>query len=452
MIPLSHRMTLLIAAWCGLTLLAGCSDDEEKVSTSQPDLAQVVDEEDGTPVAGIKVVAMDPRSNLPLADPVVSGTDGFCNFGQLPGENHHLLVFGGVDYRVHAVPDIWYGTKDAQTLADRGSVFPSPLTPFGGNIKSTPATPAVALVRKIFPDSLPRIAGRVVAAGTGAPLGRVFVSLSPYLSGYQGETAPSDDVTLADGEFSVSQIPFGVDSQSENIFQIEPLRFTRQGYRPLIWSYDPPNGSENVDIGGVTITLEPLAPEDTGSISGMILRDGLPVADIVVGLGIADLLGKEKSGPGMPGWAGVTDQEGRYTIANLSTGTYILRPGFPLGDGVFFPNQPGNIPGYVESGHETLAPDLFVLHEIEPLNPAHGHTVGTPPDSLFWTAVPGATYYEVRFDRGVLPLTHTNAIEMPESLPISPGLHYWSVLAANESDEILGATQIKAVFRLLPQN
>jgi len=450
MIPLGHRMTLLAAAWCGLTLLAGCSDDEEKVPLSQPDMVQVVDEEDGTPVAGVKVVVMDPRSNLPVADPLVSGADGFCNFGRLPGDDHHLLVFGGVDYRVHAVPDFCFGTKDAPTLANQGSVFRSPLAPVGEILKSTPITPAVALVYKILPDSLPRIAGRVVTEVTGAPLGRVFVSLSPFLSGYQGETAPSDDVTLADGEFSVSKIRFGLDPQTGNLIQIEPLRFTRQGYRPLIWKYDSPHGSQNVDISGVTITMELLAPEDTGSISGKILRDSLPVADIVVGLGVAEMPGQEKTGPGMTGWAAVTDQEGRYTIADLPTGTYILRPGYPLGDGVIFPSQPGDILEYVESGHETQAPDLFVLHEIEPLSPAPGHTVGTPPDSLFWTAVPGASYYEVRFDRGVLPLTNTNAIEIPESLTISPGLHYWSVLAANESHEILGATQIRAVFRLLP--
>jgi len=218
----------------------------------------------------------------------------------------------------------------------------------------------------------------------------------------------------------------------------------------LIWKYDPPHGSENVDIGGITITMEPLAPEDTGAISGKILRNRQPVANVVVGLGVAEMPGQEKTGPGMPGWAAVTDQEGRYTIANLPTGTYILQPGYPLGDDVFFPSQPGNIPWHVEAGQETQAFDLVVLHEIEPMSPVHGRTVGTPPDSLFWTAVPGATYYEVRFDRGVLPLTNTNAIELPESLIISPGLHFWSVMAVKDQIEVVGATQIQAVFRLNP--
>ena len=137
-------------------------------------------------------------------------------------------------------------------------------------------------------------------------------------------------------------------------------------------------------------------------------------------------------------------------IADLPAGTYILRPGFPLSDGAFFPSQPGNIPWQVDVGQEIQAHDLVVLHEIEPLNPAHGLTLATPPDSLFWTAVLGATSYQVRFDRGVLPLTDTNAIEIPETLTISPGLHYWDVLATNDLDEILGATQIRSVFRFSP--
>lgn len=451
MTPFTHRMTLLVAVGCMLSPLSGCSDDEEKVPTSQPDLVQVLDAEDYTPAAGVKIVVMDPRSNLPLADPLVSGSDGYCNFGQLPDQDRRLLVFGGFNYRVHAVPSTWPGTKAAPAFSDRGHLVRSPLAPAGDAHKSDPVMVMVAQVLKILPDSLPRIQGRVVDAVTSAPLGRVFVSLSPYLSGYQGETAASDDVTLADGDFSVSQITFGIDHQSGNMFQIDPLRFTREGYRPVIWKYDPPNGSLNVDISGVTITMEPLGPGDTGSISGRILRHGLPVTGVVVGLGVADILKQAKAGPGLPGWTAVTDQEGRYTITNLPTGTYVLRPGYPLGDGIYFPTtQPGNLPGYVEAGHETQAPDLVVLHEIEPLNPANGQTVATPPDSLFWTEVPGATYYEVRFDRGVLPVTETNAIEIPESLTVNPGLHYWNVVAANDQDEVQGSTQIQAVFRYTP--
>jgi hypothetical protein len=304
-------------------------------------------------------------------------------------------------------------------------------------------------VRKVPPDSLPRIAGRIVDASSGNPLGQVFVSMSPYLTGYQGNTAASDDVTFNDGLFSVSQIPFRVDLESGNLIQVNPLRFTRHGYRPVIWSYDSPNGSDNVDISGVKIPMTPIDSGDNGSISGRIMRDGLPAEGIAVGLGVVDLLVTEKAGSGMPGWAAVTDQDGRYTIGELPAGTYVLQPGFPLADGAFFPNQSGNVPRKVDPGQAIDAGDLMVLHEINPHSPSHGRELTIPPTFLDWTDVPGAKSYEVHFDRGILPPTKTSRIDLPESLVISPGLHDWSVFAVNENSELIGTTQIQSIFRLL---
>ncbi len=445
-----HRPRLLAAAWCGLVLLAGCGDDQEKVPTTQPDLVQAVDEADGSPVAGIKIVVMDPWSNLPVAGPLVSGIDGICNFGHLPGDDHRLLVFGGVDYQVHALPDFWSWTRGVPVPGARGGLFQSPLSPVATVGHSVPVAPVEVLVRKVIPDSLPRISGRVVEAGSGAPLGQVFVGMSPYLSGYQGQTWPSDDVTGEDGNFSVSQILFAMNPDSGNLTQLIPLIFTRHDYRPVIWSYDPPHGSQDVDISGITIVMTPFDGCDQGAISGRLLRDGLPAAGIAVGLGVFDSSGLEKGGVGMPGWAAVTGQDGRFTIPNLPAGTYLLQPGFPLADGAYYPGQTGNVPLKVEAGQVIDTGDLIVLHEIEPQAPPHGFALDASPTSLHWTAVPGAKYYEVRFDRGVLPLTFTNSIELPESFIIRPGLHVWYVLAGNEEDELVGVMQIQAVFRLLP--
>ena len=423
------RRFLLVTAWCGLAGLAGCSWDDEIIIVVTPDQVRVLDEADGQPVAGIKVVMMDPHANVPVAGPVMSRADGYCPFDVEPSGAYRFLVFGGVDYRVHSLPDYWYGFKEKTS--------------------SPPVTLVGIQVRKVMPDSLPRIAGQIVDALSGNPLGQVFVSLSPYLTGYQGDTAASDDVTFNDGFFSVSQILFGMDSGTGNLFQINPLRFTRHGYRPVIWSYEPPHGSENLDISDVTITMMPVDSGDNGSISGRVMRDGLPVEGVAVGLGVVDLPVLEKAGAGLSGWAAVTDQDGRYTIGELPAGTYLLQPGFPLADGVFFPNQPGNVPRKVEPGQAVDAGDLIVLHEIEPQWPTHGWRLDIPPTTLEWFAVPGATSYEVSFDRGILPSTETSWIELPESLEITPGLHVWSVFAVNSNSELIGATQIQSVFRLL---
>jgi len=281
------RRLLPVAVWCGLALLAGCSDENKITIVVTPDQVRVMDEADGRPVAGIKVVMMDPQSNLPVAGPVMSREDGYCPFDVEPSGAHRFLVFGGVDYRVHSLPDYWYGSKEKTS--------PSP-----------PITLVTIQVRKVLPDSLPRIAGRIVDASSGNPLGQVFVSMSPYLTGYQGNTAASDDVTFGDGFFSVSQIPFAVDPESGNLIQINPLRFTRHGYRPVIWSYDSPNGSDNVDISGVTITMRRIDSGDNASISGRIMRDGLPAEGVVVGLGVVDLPVMEKAGPRSPTRTAIT--------------------------------------------------------------------------------------------------------------------------------------------------
>ena len=422
------RRLFPIAVWCGLALLAGCSDDDAIIIVVTPDQVRVLDEADGQPVAGIKVVMMDPQANVPVAGPVMSREDGNCPFDIEPSGSHRFLVFGGVDYRVHSLPDYWYGTK--------GKSAPSP-----------PVTVAEIRVHKVAPDSLPRIAGLIVDASSGTPLGQVFVSLSSYLTGYQGNTSASDDVTVNDGLFSVSQIPFAMDSETGNLDQVNPLLFTRHGYRSIIWSYDPPNGSDNVDISGVTIAMTPIDSGDNGSISGRLMRDGLPAEGIAVGLGVVDLPVTEKAGAGLPGWAAVTDQDGRFTIGELPAGTFYLQPGFPLADGTFYPNQPGNIPRKVDPGQAVDVGDLIVLHEIEPRWPTHGRRLSIPTTYLDWTDVPGAKSYEVRFDRGILPLADISWIDLPESLVITPGLHVWSVLAIDSKSEIIGATQIQAVFR-----
>ncbi len=195
--------------------------------------------------------------------------------------------------------------------------------------------------------------------------------------------------------------------------------------------------------------MEPVTAEDEGSLSGTIMRDGLPAAGIVVGLGVVAVPGKDKAGPAMTGWTAVTDTEGNYTIAGLPAGVYLLRPGYQLGDGVFFPSQAGNMPWQVNQSEEVRVDDLVVLHEITPVNPGHGHTVYARPDSLFWTPVPGATSYEVSIDGTTLPWATTNAIEVPQSLLLNPGLHYWTVLAIKDQSEVVGATELQPIFRVV---
>ena len=443
-------LMVLAANFCWLAPLTGCSSDTDEKPTVTFSSVRVVDEEDAEPVADIKVILMDPRFNVPVAGPFISGADGLVHMGVLPQTDLSLLVFCGVGYLVHSLPG--YGTWN-QAAPPSGGSGPSPLTLMMPGSDSGLTPPDVLRdiqVRRTFPDSLPRIAGQVVDLVSGIPLNQVFVGLSPFLTGYNGDTGPDDDVTGTDGEFSVSQIPFGKDPGTGNIIQISPLRFTRHGYRPAIWKFDAPNGSDNLDISGVKIEMEWIGMEYfRGVITGVLMRDGLPAEGIVVGLGVVDQPAASKAGPGMPGWVEVTDELGRFIFGQLPSGTYLLQPGFALGDGVFFPPQPGSNNIRIEDRQVFDVGNLTILHEIEPRDPPHGATLSSPPTTLSWTAVPGAATYEVRFDRGVLPPTTTNSINLPESLVITPGLHSWFVLAHNEPGDLVGVTQIQLVFRLM---
>ena len=123
------------------------------------------------------------------------GCNGYCRFDIDPSNGHRLLVFGGVDYLVHSLPDYWYFNKGKRVPGGPGALT-RPRMPH--STKSSPSPPVTVVqvqVRKVAPDSLPRIRGQIVDAVTGAPLDQVFISLSPYLSGYQGKTSASDDVT-----------------------------------------------------------------------------------------------------------------------------------------------------------------------------------------------------------------------------------------------------------------
>jgi hypothetical protein len=306
--------------------------------------------------------------------------------------------------------------------------------------------PLVYLASPTFPDSLPRFSGKVVDSATGQPLEAAFVGLNPYLTGYQGDTDAKDDVTDAAGRFSVSLIPLAMNPDIGNIIQLQPLLVVRHGYRPTYWRYQFRNGSQETDIKGVTISLEPARDTDTGVLHGRLVWGGEPVAGLPVGLALAGL--GNKVGPGLTGYGAVTDDEGRYRIEGLPAGGYIVQPGYLVGDGAVFPIPPGFQAFVVRPDEETDAGDLSVLHEIRPIQPYEGAFLGFQPKILIWTAVPGAEEYEVRLDRGVLARVEVSQFYIPQDMEIWPGLHTWEVGAFAKGDSLIGFSQVPFQFRI----
>jgi hypothetical protein len=438
------RLLLSAALISCVILAAGCSEDEQKSQAKYLEVvAMVFDEMNGKPAPGVKLVLMEPQSNLPVAGPVVSDEYGSASFGILPEGDWRLLAFGGLDYRVDTIVGGLSSSGPAQTGL-------SPVSPLAKTSPPPIKSLQVMVFRTSSNDSLAKISGKVVDTSTGLPLDQVFVSLSPYLTGYEGKTEPSDDVTLTAGLYSVYQIPFTVNPVTGNIKQVQPLRFSRAGYRPVQHFIYPPNGHWDLDFRGVLIGMVPVAKEDSASISGRLVRDGAPVAGVSVGVGMADVPAAEKAGAGMPGWTGTTDAEGIYRITGLPAGTYFLQPGYAVGDGIFFPNQPNIELVEVDQGQAVEAKDLTVIHEITSTHPIPGAQISTPPDSLRWTPVPGAVRYEIKFNVHVLPPTESNAAYLSPDLITYVGRQIYSVLAYGPNSELLGATQTGTRFYYYP--
>ncbi len=246
----------------------------------------------------------------------------------------------------------------------------------------------------------------------------------------------------------LSEIAFAQDPDSGNLIQIQPLLIHREGYRPLAWIYEATNGDINTDISGVSIGLVPKGQEVTGTLSGRLVLDGEPAKNVVIGAGS---VGQDKSSVGMPGAIAVTDEDGLFRIENLSAGSYFLQAGFLPGDGIYYPDQPGNVARAVISGETTDVGDLLVLNEINLYCPALGgsYAGASVIFPMSWSEVPGAFKYQVFVDQQYLAETMTNRLDRVEDFSLSSGLHVWLVMAFNAQDEIVGSAENQVTFQIL---
>jgi hypothetical protein len=433
--PALTRRLLLPAVL--LMALAGCSDDEPVNDWPDP-VVEVTLMPDSLPRAGVKVVVMDPQTSTVVAGPVVSDSSGTCLFSGLDLGTYALLAFGGAETQLAWLPRGWSypyggGWKDAGLLMDPMKTAP------------VAAPPRILVEEQIPPAGLPRISGQVVDADSGDPLARAFISASPFLTGYLGQTTYRDDVTGSDGRFTVSEIPFAQDPQSGNLIQVLPLFITREGYRPLSWTHSLAHGDDSLDITGVTISLQKQTAADTGGLTGRLLLDGQPAAGVLVGLGGA--ADPQKGAAGQPGFVAETDTAGVFSFGGLPAGVYHVHPGFLPDDGFTFLDQEGNVGRQVLSDQVNQTGDLWLVHEIFLHWPTSGTEVN--PDllgPLQWASVSGAASYDVFLDRGYLGNTTETTMPLPEDFPLTPGLHYWRVVAYDTEDHIVGALDRPGVF------
>ncbi len=411
-----------------VTALAGGCGDEHSPTTPHvgtPTIEITVrDRDTEATVAGVKIVLFDDAQHV-VGGPSVSDTTGRCRFAWSdPSASMRVLALPGDSLRVIAVP-----------------------APFTPDAAHNTATITVAPLGQ--PAGLPRITGHIVDADTGEPLAAAFVSLSPFLSGFLGWADATDDVTLDDGVFAVSDIPFAIDPVSGNIDQLIPLVITHDGYEPRLWSHHPRPGDLNVDIRDVVIALSP-APSGTGRLIGRVLSGTQPVPDLLVGLGglgDGDLAAKAA---GWPGHVTRTDQEGAFAFAELPPGRYVVQPAFTVGDGWAFPTQPGNVPHAVADSIVVDAGDLQVVPTITAIAPAD--TTIAAADLVFRWSLPGdvaVDTFAIYLDGQRLARTAATRYAPPRG-DIATGWHAWYVHGLSAQNELLASQENASWFAIAP--
>jgi len=424
-----HITYLLILA---VLATAGCRRDRERW-IEPATTVHVQEAADGQPVAGVKIVVMANHDNTPLAEPLLSDENGICDFGVLPSVDSTVLAFGGGRWRVFGATG-YYSEKDA---AD-------PLTP------PTPpvSAPPLVTVTPILPPGGVHVSGTVVDAETDTPLATVFISATPYPTGYVGATGPSDDVTLTGGAFGVSEIVFAQDPVSGRPFQVVPLFVTRHGYLPQAWRYQARPGEIIGEITNVRIALQRDDGAGRGSLTGRLMRLGEPAPYVKVGLGAAGQ-GIDKGGAGMTGWTARSDADGVFRFDALPAGRYMLHPGFLPGDGAYYPDQAANFPRVVEIDAETDAGDLLLVWELEPLSPPSGARVPADTPDFRWGAAPDAASYDFYLDRRATVTVGEPRYVLPDGESLAPGNHAWSVIAYDAEGLAIGTFGRTAEFHVL---
>jgi len=440
---------------------SGCGDDPRPGADFI--IVNLEAESTGLPVQGVKVLLMDASTNLPVAGPVVSDGAGRCLLETTEAGPLRLIVCGGALWAVHWQPD-WYEplrTNHGQSTGDlRGLTAPASIASTANLSTANMSTsnmstsnmsaslaPAVENTVEIglrgSPGGLPRFSGTVVDSETGLPLAQAFVSLSPWTTGYGGGAAVSDDVTGPDGAFAVHDIPVAMIGDTGVGFQVLPLIVSRAGYHTAHFVHTPPSGIDHPEVSGLIIELTPLGAADNGTLTGRILRAGVPVGGLVVGLG--SVSSAAKGAVGIAGRAALTGADGRFDFSGLPAGAYVVHPGFLVGDGAWFG---GGAPAVdLAPGGAGDAGDLVVLHEIAPVfgNP---HDVAWA-DSIVtfrWTPVPGAARYGWFLDGELLAESAVETVTVNLSA-LAPGLHAWQASAVDAADLAVGVMQNDAWFR-----
>ena len=310
-----------------------------------------------------------------------------------------------------------------------------------------PAVVSVLGVLSASPSGGFIVSGMVVDDVTDEPLAGVVVGYPGWPTAWDGLDETSSDVTGADGVFVASDVLFALEPGGDVPYQVLPLVYLAEGYRPRSLRFDGP-GDDYV------IRLTPISGDGggVGAVGGRVVSREGPISGLsVVGTWIND---GQKSWLTHPGVVIETDAEGRFLLTDLAPGQWLVKPGYLPTDGwTLIPGEAGHggrLPAVVAAGDTVEVGDLMCLPAIVPRYPPPG-AVGVDSLAVFrWTAVADVDSYDVFIGRWWLGRTATDSLAVPVEFPLEQGTWTWYMNASTAAGELVGLSETRYRFVVGP--
>lgn len=409
-------ITITTLAFLGvvLSVLVGACDGDEPTRPGGGQsrvVGTITAQSDGAPLAGVKVVLV---TAVPFeVAGAVTETDGSGAYTieKAPPGDHYLFIYPR-EY-------LAYDALRVQVEVRKG------LT----------ARRDLSLIRSEFwSDSPPLATGIVRDGGTGQPIAGATVSSEPgvFTSSWQGITLPSEDMTDAEGRYTVGIQMFQPQGAAVLVVSAPGFDtfFTDTLEVPVtpdtVTTYDV-----NLTTGGPvgTIVGRVIGPDSTG-VSGVPVGIALAAS----GIPVTALRAAARGEAGAPDPSSIlgkivgTGSDGRFSIAGVTPGLYVVVTGFLPDDGYGLSDDLVS----VSAGKDGDVGDLLAQPVLVPVSPKNGAAVSGPRPILVWEAAPGAMSYTVDYGTGhrltAESVGDTTRWQFPGDL--EPGTHMrWGIVA-----------------------
>lgn len=411
--------------------LAGCGDDPNRPPSLTGSVRGTVTQvETGAPVAGARLVLVDPATIATRRPFARTNLIGRYRIDDVEPGTYAVFVF-----------------HDTLLIYQRSG-------PLAEVAAGAITIHNVSLLDSFLDDAGYRVEGNILDAETREPILGAYVEgalwgYSDIPSLFQGYGPPSWDVTDENGFFSVRVAVF-TDEQG-GARGLEPISATKSGYRPgtLVGTgpSDPPFYPSLLPLPAdldsvltVVLRLEPeeatgVDPTATGALRGTARFLGEPIAGLPVAASLLFVSDPDTlrvptawTSVPVPDRTTVTDPEGRFLIAGLSPGSYVVHPGYQDGDGYLLEL----VEAFSVVAAETTEVFLPSLQRgIRPLAPADGTMITDPTPEFRWEARPAEpgysfTGYRLRYATSHLDWTTVGPLEaeswqLPEAQPLRAG-------------------------------